>query len=114
MSFDLENKTIKNKYYRKVIQTTPQMQLVLMHLLETEDIPSETHRGKTQFIRVEKGKISVTLENSKITLSDGESIIIPPNTKHYVKCIEDCHLYTIYSPPEHPVDRKQLRQPKLK
>jgi mannose-6-phosphate isomerase-like protein (cupin superfamily) len=79
------------------------MQLVLMSLKPDEDIPEETHANTTQFIRVEEGTASVIVNDRKNKLLPGDSIIIPPGTKHYVKNISesDLKLYTIYSPPEH-------------
>jgi len=117
----LELITEKNKYYRNVIETTKQMQLVLMNLPINADIPLEIHKKTTQFIRVEFGEITVSIykdsldKNSlgkKILVKEGESIIIPAGTYHYVKNTNKSNtkLYTIYSPPEHPENLKQLKQ----
>lgn len=101
--FNLEVETIKNDNYRKVIDTTKNMQLVLMSLLPSEDIPEETHPKTSQFFRVEKGVIQIIVNDKKKILKDGQSLIVPPNTKHYVKCMgkQSAKLYTIYTPPEH-------------
>lgn len=102
--FNLEVETIKNNNYRKVVETTKNMQLVLMSLLPSEDIPEETHPKTSQFFRVEKGVIQIIVNDNKKILKDGQSLIVPPNTKHYVKCMgkQSAKLYTIYTPPEHP------------
>lgn len=114
MSRNLAQLTIKNKNYRKVIQTTKTLQLVLMTLLPGEDIPKEIHKDKTQFIRVEKGKAFVKIGSQEYHLKDDDFIIIPPGKKHYVsnEGSTNLSLYSIYSPPEHPPKRLNKRQPK--
>ena len=111
--FNLETETIKNNNYRKVIETTKTMQLVLMSLKPQEDIPAEIHSNTTQFFRVEKGVLSITVNGVKKTVKDGQSLIVFPGKKHYVKCISTmpAKLYTIYSPPEHPANLVQKYKP---
>jgi len=102
--FNLEAETIKNTNYRKVVETTKNLQLVLMSLNPGEDIPAEIHPNTTQFFRVERGKVAITVNGVKKTLKDGQSLVVTPGKKHYVKCVGrvPAKLYTIYSPPEHP------------
>lgn len=101
---NIERDTLTNTDYRKVIYTTPQMQLVLMSLIPGEDIPWEIHEHTTQFIRVESGRAVIKIEDSKYLLKDGDAVVIPNGTRHYVKNTGDVELklYTLYSPPEHP------------
>lgn len=110
---NIEKATLENTYYRKVLHTTPQMQLVLMSLNQGEDIPLETHSSTTQFIRVEKGTALAMVGKKRMLLDDGDSLIIPPGKKHYISQIGEkpLKLYTIYSPPEHPKNRVNMRQP---
>jgi mannose-6-phosphate isomerase-like protein (cupin superfamily) len=121
---DLETDTLANNSYRKVAHTVPdQFQLVLMSLNDNENIPREIHRNTVQFIRVESGQARVTINDTDVyELSDGNSITIPPNNFHFVENItpgarkvdRKLKLYTIYTPPEHPPTRHQLRQPKTR
>ena len=53
-STNIEQKTIANRNYRKVIYTDKYQQLVLMSLNVGEYIHRETHPG-TQFFRIEQG-----------------------------------------------------------
>ncbi|MEL7672246.1 MAG: cupin domain-containing protein, partial [Chloroflexota bacterium] len=55
-SVDIEQATIENEYFRKVLFTGPKTQLVLMALKPGEDIGQETHPDTDQFIRVEAGE----------------------------------------------------------
>ena len=105
---NIERDTIKNTLYRKVLNTTPQLQLVLMTIPAGENIGAETHKTTTQFIRVEKGTGVATVGGMRKRLKDGDAIIIPPNVRHDIKATSDLHLYTIYSPPEHPKTCRQV------
>ena len=110
---NIEQATIKNKNFRKVINTTPNMQLVLMSLKPKEDIGVEIHPYITQFIRVEKGEGIAVIEGQSFELADGTAIIIPLNSKHNIintSKYNDLKLYTIYTPPNHPYDRIQINK----
>jgi len=105
---NIEEETIDNDDYRKVVATTPNMQLVLMSLKPLEEIGSEIHPYISQFIRVEKGEGIAIIEGRVFNLFDGVSIIIPLNKEHNIintSKYKDLKLYTIYSPPNHPYDR---------
>jgi mannose-6-phosphate isomerase-like protein (cupin superfamily) len=108
---NIENITLRNKMYRKVIHTIPKyMQLVVMSLLPKQEIGMEKHSDVSQFIRVEKGHGIAIIGGKKYILEDGVSIIIPAKTYHNIintSDIDDMKLYTIYTPPEHPVNTKE-------
>jgi quercetin dioxygenase-like cupin family protein len=109
MSFktNIEEKTLNNSFYRKVIYTTPDLQLVLMSLLPHQEIGMEKHDG-TQFIRIEDGSGIAIINGKRQTLTDGSAIIIRKNTCHNI--ISGSHgmkIYTIYSPPQHPKNAKE-------
>lgn len=112
--FNLELETLKNLNYRKVVETTKNMQLVLMSLNPLEDIPEEIHPKTSQFFRIEQGTIKIIIDGSSKILKDGQSLIVPAGSKHYVKCIgkQPAKLYTIYAPPEHPDGLTQKIKPK--
>ena len=107
----IEKKTLSNNNYRKVLYTTKQQQLVVMSLPVGDDIPMEKHPHTTQFIRIEKGIAQAIVDGKKYKLVDGDAIIIPQNTEHYIKNIgsNTLKLYTIYSPPEHPINTIQKK-----
>ena len=102
-STNIEKNTIENENYRKVLYTG-KMQLVLMSLLPSEDIPSEVHEDIDQFFRIEAGEAYIKVDSEEFNLKEDDVIIIPAGTEHYVKnSSEDkvLKVYTIYSPPEH-------------
>jgi len=111
---NIENLTLENNFYRKVIFTTPTQQLVLMSLEPNQEIGSEVHEHTTQFIRIEKGECDAIINDKKIMLKDNDAIVISPNTKHNIintSNINKVKLYTIYSPPEHPPNTIQVIKP---
>ena len=103
-----------NTNYRKVIDTFPYAQTVVMHLKEGEDIPTEIHPSTTQIIYVVDGLARILTPNHKVYLSSSQIDIIPPNTTHYVAnaSTEPLKLISIYLPKEHSNDRIDIRQPK--
>ena len=112
---NIENMSLNNNYYRRVIYTTKTMQLVLMSLHPKEEIGMEVHRHTSQFIRVESGHALAYIGSKRYNLKDGDAILVPANRKHNIINIgKDClKLYTIYSPPEHPKDKKEKRKNSL-
>jgi mannose-6-phosphate isomerase-like protein (cupin superfamily) len=102
---DIEQESLDNNYFRKVLYTAPTSQLVLMSLKPGEDIGLETHHGVDQFIRVEAGKGKSILNGEEHDLQNGSAVIIPTGTEHNIVNVsqsEPLKLYTIYSPPQHP------------
>lgn len=53
---NIEQLTLRNNNFRKVLHTTKNMQMVLMSLEPGDEIGFETHTKTSQFIRVEAGK----------------------------------------------------------
>jgi mannose-6-phosphate isomerase-like protein (cupin superfamily) len=100
---NIENDTLENTDFRRVLYTAKNTQLVLMSLRPNEEIGEEVHE-LDQFIRVEAGQGLAVLDDVAHRLSDGSAVIIPAGTKHNVINVSDTEelkLYTLYSPPEH-------------
>ena len=100
---NIEKLTLKNTYYRKVINTTENSQLVLMCIQPGDEIGREKHDNTTQFIRIESGKGVAYIKNKRYNLKDGDAIVIPNNTYHNIINTgkKELKLYSIYSPPVH-------------
>lgn len=101
---DIEEKTLKNTYFRQVLYTSQHDQLVIMSLKPNEDIGMEVHEIVDQFIRVEKGTGKAILNGEEHEIKDGSAIIIPAGTKHNIintSSTDYMKLYTLYSPPHH-------------
>jgi len=102
----LEQDTIDNTDYRRVIYTAENCQLVLMSLKPGEEIGEEVHDEGDQFIRFDGGSGQVIISGKKYSVKDGDAVIIPAGSKHNVINTgdEDLKLYTVYSPPHHQKD----------
>ncbi len=102
---DIEKKTLENEFFREVLFTASNMQLVVMSLAPGEEIGLETHDDIDQFIRVEAGEGKAILNDEEHNLEDDSVVIIPAGTRHNIvntSRSEPLKLYTIYTPPEHP------------
>ena len=102
----LEKDAVKNKYFRKVLFTGKDAQLVLMCLQPKEEIGNEVHQHVDQFFRIEEGQARFVFNGTeKHTVGAGDAVVVPAGTHHNVINIsktQPLHLYTIYSPPQHP------------
>lgn len=98
---NIEKLTVNNTFYRKVLYTTPQTQLVLMSIPTGEEIGEEVHPHTTQFIRVEEGTGVAYVSGRQRKLKNGDVLIVPPNSKHNIISTDNIKIYTLYSPPEH-------------
>jgi mannose-6-phosphate isomerase-like protein (cupin superfamily) len=101
---NLEQETLKNSDFRKVLYTAKHCQLVLMSLRPNEEIGMEVHPDNDQFFRFEKGQGEVFIDGNKYKVSDGSAIIVPCGAQHNVvntSAKEELKMYTIYSPAHH-------------
>lgn len=100
---NLEQATLDNADYRRVLYTGKHSQLVLMCLKPGEEIGAEVHH-LDQFLRFESGKGMAVLDGVPTEVSDGFCVVVPAGMKHnFINTseTEDLKLYTVYSPPEH-------------
>ena len=101
---NIEQQTVENNNFRKVLYTGAHMQLVLMSLRPNEDIGLEVHTDNDQFFRFEKGEGKVIVGEAEYSVTDGDVVIVPAGTQHNVinvSSTEDLKLYTIYAPSHH-------------
>jgi mannose-6-phosphate isomerase-like protein (cupin superfamily) len=101
---NIEELTISNTNFRKVLYTGKHCQIVLMSLKPKEDIGMEVHPENDQFFRFDKGQGKVIINETEYEVSDGDAVIVPSGAEHNVintSETEDLKLYTIYSPAHH-------------
>lgn len=101
----IEEETIKNENFRKVLYTGKHAQLVLMSLLPGEEIGMEVHENVDQFFRFEVGEGKAILNGEEILFKDGDVVIVPAGTDHNIintSATDKLKLYTVYSPANHP------------
>ena len=107
---NIEEASKGNSYFRQVLFTAQNLQLVVMSLEPGEEIGLEMHDHLEQFIRIESGRATVTLGPSEDEIAEAHDIeadfavVIPGGTWHNVinRGESQLKLYTIYAPPQHP------------
>ncbi len=101
---NIEDITLSNDNFRKVVYTGQHAQLVLMSLLPNEEIGMEVHPTTDQFLRIEKGEGKVIMNGEEQSIKDGSAIVVPAGTEHNVintSSTTELKLYTVYSPSHH-------------
>ena len=100
---NIEQRTVENEDFRRVLYTGHNLQLVLMTLPPGCDIGEEVHEDRDQFFRFEEGSGIVRIDGVDNRVQDDFAVIVPAGARHNV--INDSgkplRLYTIYGPPEH-------------
>ena len=98
----LEQETLNNTDFRRVLYTAKHSQLVLMALAPGEEIGEEVH-DLDQFIRIEQGEGKAVLDGVELALTDGSAVVVPEGSRHNIinTGATPMKLYTVYSPPEH-------------
>lgn len=119
-SDNIERLTLKNKWWRKVIHTSPSLQVVVMSVPVGESLGWEKHDESDQFFRVESGQAVLETRSTPKAktktekLTNGYAAVVPVGLWHNVtntSKTEPLQLYTIYSPPHHPPNRLDRHKP---
>jgi mannose-6-phosphate isomerase-like protein (cupin superfamily) len=100
---DIEQATLANADFRRVLYTGKNLQLVLMTLPPGCDIGEEVHEDRDQFFRIEEGEGVIRIDGKDNRVEDDFAVIVPAGARHNVinTGAEPLRLYTIYGPPEH-------------
>ena len=101
---NIEEETLANANFRKVLYTGQHSQLVLMSLKPNEEIGMEVHTENDQFFRFESGNGKCIIDGNEYEVRDGSAIVVPAGAQHNVintSGTKDLKLYTIYSPAHH-------------
>jgi len=101
---NIEELALGNSFFRQVLHTSKNFQLVVMSLKPKEDIGFEVHNDNDQFFRFEKGMGKAIIDETEYELKDGDSIIVPQGARHNIintSESDDLKFYTIYGPPHH-------------
>ena len=99
---NIDQETLSNKDYRRVLYTAQNSQLVVMSIEPGDEIGEEVHE-LDQFIRLERGCAKVILNDEEYAVEEDFAVVIPAGVKHNVINTGDINLqlYSVYSPPEH-------------
>ena len=99
---NIEEISIKNENFRKVLYTAKNCQLVIMALKPMEEIGMELHT-LDQFFRVEEGTGEALLDGVHTQISAGFAVLVPAGMNHNIinTGSTPMKLYTLYAPPNH-------------
>lgn len=100
---NIEQESLNNNNFRKVLFTAPYSQLVVMSLNPGEEIGEEIHTVD-QFIRIEAGEGKTVLDGQETVIGENFAVVVPAGVKHnFVNTSTEkpMKLYTIYSPAQH-------------
>lgn len=103
-SINLENASLENNNFRKVLYTAQYSQLVLMSLEPKEEIGKEVHEDNDQFFYFVKGQGTCIINCNRCDVSEGSAVVVPAGAYHNViNTVKNKPLkfFTIYSPPQH-------------
>jgi mannose-6-phosphate isomerase-like protein (cupin superfamily) len=106
----IEDLTIQNSHFRKVLFTGNYLQLVVMSLKPGEEIGKEVHHHVDQFFRIDAGEGKLLVgEDGKESypLRDGDALVVPAGVVHNIvntSKTAPLQIYTLYSPPNHPAE----------
>lgn len=100
---NIEQRTVENGDFRRVLYTGQHLQLVLMTLQSGEEIGEEVHADRDQFFRFEEGIGVVDIDGVENRIEDDFAVIVPAGARHNVRntSSEPLRFYTLYGPPEH-------------
>ena len=98
----IEDITVKNEDFRRVLYTAGKCQLVVMALKPAEEIGMEVHT-LDQFFRVEEGSGEAVLDGVRTLISAGFAVLVPAGANHNIINTGNVplKLYTLYAPPNH-------------
>jgi mannose-6-phosphate isomerase-like protein (cupin superfamily) len=81
---DIERATVDNETFRTVLFTGEHVQLTVMRLAPGEDIGSEVHADRDQFLRIEEGTARVELGDETHEAGADWAVIVPAGVRHNV------------------------------
>ena len=100
---NIEEATLANTDYRRVLYTGAHLQLVLQCLEPGVEIGEEVHDDRDQFLRFESGTGKVMIDGQESVVEDGSAVVVPAGARHNVWNTgqEPLKLYSLYAKPEH-------------
>ena len=105
MSFqtNIVKDTQENTYFRRVLFTGKNSQLVVMSIPPGGEVGEETHKYTEQTLFFLSGTGEGMLGDKKFPIVPGDVVVVVPGTQHnfWNTGREDLKIYTVYAPPNH-------------
>lgn len=100
----IKQKALDNTYFREVLETGANTQIVIMSIPPGGEIGEEVHDKEDQVLYFVAGEGEAILEGEAQPIEEGDVVLVSKGTKHNFRNtgLEDLKIITTYSPPHHP------------
>ena len=101
---NIKQQAIQNEFYRHVLATGSQLQVVIMSIPPGGEVGSETHPDNDQALYLVAGSGKAVLDGAEQPFVAGDIVIVPAGIKHNFVADTDqpLKIITTYAPPHHP------------
>lgn len=101
---DILNQSKDNEFFRHVLATGKNTQVVIMSIPPGGEIGEEVHPDNDQVLYLVEGAGQVVLDGQASDYNAGDLVLVPAGTKHnfITKGEAAMKIITTYSPPHHP------------
>ena len=92
-----------NAFFRQVLSTGPNAQVVVMSIPPGGEIGEEVHEHVDQILAFVSGEGVAILEGVESSVGPDRLVHVPAGLRHNVvnRGSDDLRLYTVYAPPQH-------------
>jgi len=100
---NVNQQALDNNFFRHVLATGDQTQVVIMSIDPGTDIGSEVHPDNDQVLYLVSGQGKVVLNGNEQPFAQGDLVLVPAGTEHnfITEGDEPMKIITTYSPPHH-------------
>jgi len=100
----IKQRALDNTYFRQVLETGANTQIVIMSIPPGGEIGEEVHDKEDQVLYFVAGSGEAILEGETQSIEEGDIVLVHKGTRHNFKNtgLEDLKIITTYSPPHHP------------
>ena len=101
---NIEQKAKDNAFFRQVLETGKNTQIVIMSIEPNSEIGMETHPDNDQVLYLVDGEGKVILNGEEAPFKKGDAVLVKSGTKHNFITVGNSpmKIVTTYSPPHHP------------
>jgi len=101
---NVTEKAKQNNYFRQVLATGKNVQIVVMSIPPGGEIGQETHANNDQVLMLIEGTGEVILDGKTADFEVGDIVLVPAGTQHnfITRGNAPMKIITTYSPPHHP------------
>lgn len=100
---NIMEKAKQNDYFRQVLATGKNVQVVVMSIPPGGEIGMETHNGNDQTLLLVEGSGQAVLNGQTADFEAGDIVLVPAGTEHNFTASGNApmKIITTYSPPHH-------------